>query len=129
MADYKQTLNLPKTDFEMRGGLAQKEPKMLESWDKRDLFNILYGTPPMYMFDRKRWAEQKERIVASYRAICPFVRRVGHDEMRSHEFLTEDHAVQRTTWSSGAEAVVNLGEKDHTLPDGRVVKAMGYLVR
>ena len=49
--------------------------------------------------------------------------------MLSHEFLTQDHAVQRSTWASGAEAVVNLGEKDQTLADGRVVKAMGSLVK
>ena len=28
--------------------------KLPALWDKRDLFNALYGTPPMYMFDRKR---------------------------------------------------------------------------
>ncbi len=32
--DYNETLNLPKTDFSMRGNLTQKEPAMLESWEK-----------------------------------------------------------------------------------------------
>ena len=28
--DYGKTLNLPKTDFQMRAGLPEKEPKILE---------------------------------------------------------------------------------------------------
>ena len=33
MTDYKQTLNLPETDFPMRGNLARREPDMLASWE------------------------------------------------------------------------------------------------
>jgi isoleucyl-tRNA synthetase len=33
VADYKQTINLPKTDFPMKADLAQREPKMLERWE------------------------------------------------------------------------------------------------
>jgi len=32
MTDYKDTLNLPETGFEMRAGLAQKEPLQLARW-------------------------------------------------------------------------------------------------
>ena len=38
MADYKNTLNLPNTDFPMRGNLAQREPGMLMDWEKRCLY-------------------------------------------------------------------------------------------
>ena len=38
MADYKHTLNLPKTDFAMRGNLAQREPEMLKRWQGMDLY-------------------------------------------------------------------------------------------
>ena len=37
MADYKHTLNLPKTAFPMKGNLAQREPQMLKRWDDVDL--------------------------------------------------------------------------------------------
>ncbi len=37
--DYKDTLNMPKTDFEMRGNLAKKEPVILEQWEKADYYN------------------------------------------------------------------------------------------
>jgi len=36
--DYKQTLNLPKTDFPMKANLAQKEPEWLNQWDRMLLY-------------------------------------------------------------------------------------------
>ncbi len=38
MTDYKNTLNLPKTDFPMRGNLAQREPEQLRKWQDMDLY-------------------------------------------------------------------------------------------
>ncbi len=38
MSDYKHTLNLPDTTFPMRGGLPQREPKMLKEWASKDLY-------------------------------------------------------------------------------------------
>lgn len=35
---YQQTLNLPKTEFSMRAGLAQKEPVMLQDWISRGVY-------------------------------------------------------------------------------------------
>jgi isoleucyl-tRNA synthetase len=32
--DYKDTIRLPKTDFPMKAGLPQKEPQLLERWEK-----------------------------------------------------------------------------------------------
>ena len=36
--DYNNTLNLPKTDFPMRGNLPKREPEMLEKWEKERLY-------------------------------------------------------------------------------------------
>jgi isoleucyl-tRNA synthetase len=36
--DYNATLNLPKTDFPMRGNLPKREPEMLEKWEKDRLY-------------------------------------------------------------------------------------------
>ena len=41
MSDYKATLNLPETEFPMRGNLAKREPAMLERWQEMDLYNEL----------------------------------------------------------------------------------------
>ena len=37
MTDYKDTLNLPNTDFAMKANLPSKEPKMIEFWEQMDL--------------------------------------------------------------------------------------------
>ena len=37
--DYNKTLNLPKTEFPMRGNLPEKEPKTLENWESEKLYN------------------------------------------------------------------------------------------
>ncbi len=41
MADYKSTLNLPKTDFPMKGNLARREPEMLDRWQGMDLYGLI----------------------------------------------------------------------------------------
>ncbi|MCK5877783.1 MAG: class I tRNA ligase family protein, partial [Candidatus Marithrix sp.] len=33
MSNYKDTLNLPKTNFPMRGNLAKREPEFLKKWE------------------------------------------------------------------------------------------------
>ncbi|MDU9417453.1 isoleucine--tRNA ligase [Staphylococcus lloydii] len=37
--DYKETLLMPKTDFPMRGGLPNKEPKIQEEWNNNDIYS------------------------------------------------------------------------------------------
>ena len=39
--DYNKTLNLPQTDFPMRGGLPQSEPKTLERWEQEKVYDKL----------------------------------------------------------------------------------------
>ncbi len=38
MSDYKHTLNLPKTDFPMRGNLPQREPQRLAQWQEKKIY-------------------------------------------------------------------------------------------
>ncbi len=60
MTDYKQTLNLPKTDFPMRGNLAQKEPEMLKRWQKEDVYQQIrdasVGRPKFILHDGPPYA-------------------------------------------------------------------------
>ncbi|SDK46176.1 isoleucine--tRNA ligase [Billgrantia gudaonensis] len=41
MSDYKHTLNLPETDFPMRGMLPKREPERLAQWEALDLYHRL----------------------------------------------------------------------------------------
>jgi isoleucyl-tRNA synthetase len=38
---YKKTMNLPKTKFSMRAGLAQHEPERLKDWEQNDVYGQL----------------------------------------------------------------------------------------
>jgi hypothetical protein len=102
--------------------------KLPALWDKRDLFNLLYGTPPMFMFHRKLWEENKARFVQSYQTICPTVRRIGYQEMTDHRFLTPDRAVQQTRFADGTTVTVNFGDTPFRLPNGHMLSAGGYVV-
>ena len=39
--NFKETLNLPQTEFPMRANLAQREPELLERWYKNDLYGLI----------------------------------------------------------------------------------------
>jgi isoleucyl-tRNA synthetase len=42
--DYKDSLNLPRTDFPMKANLAQKEPEMLAFWEKMKIYKRIRET-------------------------------------------------------------------------------------
>ena len=58
--DYNSTMNLPKTDFSMRASLPQKEPGMIEAWDKNDLYYKMIkhneGKPTFILHDGPPYA-------------------------------------------------------------------------
>ncbi len=60
MSDYKQTLNLPKTAFPMRGNLAQREPEMLKKWEENNLYakirEACAGRPKFILHDGPPYA-------------------------------------------------------------------------
>ena len=39
--DYNKTLNLPKTNFQMRANLSVKEPEILKFWNSQDIYKIM----------------------------------------------------------------------------------------
>jgi hypothetical protein len=96
--------------------------KLPTLWNKRDLFNVLYGTPPMFMFNVPGWQANRERFAASYRHICPVVRQVGYAEMTDHRFLAADRSVQQTTFANGMTIVVDFDQESYVAPDGTTVQ-------
>jgi len=36
--DYKETLNLPETDFPMKANLVKREPEILAQWEKSNVY-------------------------------------------------------------------------------------------
>ena len=52
MSGYKDTINLPKTDFPMKAGLAQREPEMLAKWEAAGLYQKIQENrkdAPLYL--------------------------------------------------------------------------------
>ncbi|RAU17403.1 isoleucine--tRNA ligase [Nitrincola tibetensis] len=60
MTDYKPTLNLPETEFPMRGNLPQREPERLARWSEMDLYAKLraegQGRPKFILHDGPPYA-------------------------------------------------------------------------
>ena len=57
--DYKDTLNLPKTDFPMRAGLPKREPNWLERWETIGVYDRLRekeGRKPFTLHDGPPYA-------------------------------------------------------------------------
>ncbi len=51
--DYKETLNLPQTDFPMKANLTQREPEILARWKSEDLYGQIRSQSagrPKYVF-------------------------------------------------------------------------------
>ena len=68
----------------MRGSpvvLGRLQQQSAGSLVRRDLFNTLYATPPMFMFTKDIWQKERDHFAASYKQICPLARQLGYDEM------------------------------------------------
>lgn len=58
--DYSKSLNLPETDFPMRGNLPAREPEMLQFWQEQDLYDLKLkkntGKPKFVLHDGPPYA-------------------------------------------------------------------------
>ena len=58
--DWSATINLPKTDFPMKGDLPKREPELLKVWEEQDLYAKLQerqkGRPPFVLHDGPPYA-------------------------------------------------------------------------
>ncbi len=64
--DYKATLNLPVTDFPMKGNLPQREPEQLQAWQEKDLYRkireVFQGRPRFILHDGPPYANGEIHI-------------------------------------------------------------------
>lgn len=58
--DYKQTINLPNTDFPMKADLARREPDFVEAWQRNDIYGKqrqkFAGRPKFVLLDGPPYA-------------------------------------------------------------------------
>ena len=93
---------------------------------KKELFNILYGTMPMWHIDRKLWDKHGKDMAASYRRISSVRRRIGFAEMTDHGWLTPDRTVQFSDWDTGDRVVVNFGDTAFSRDGQRPLPGRGF---
>ncbi len=64
--DYKATLNLPTTDFPMKGNLSQREPEQLKAWKEKALYRKIreafQGRPRFILHDGPPYANGEIHI-------------------------------------------------------------------
>lgn len=66
MSDYKNTLNLPETEFAMKANLSQREPEMLKRWQSLNIYETLRaqraGKPKYVLHDGPPYANGRIHI-------------------------------------------------------------------
>jgi len=64
MSDYKDTINLPATDFPMRGNLAKREPDLIAYWDEIGLYQKLREQGAIFEYE----PSPQSRIIRGFRS-------------------------------------------------------------
>lgn len=96
---------------------------------KKDLFNILYGTMPMWHINRELWESHKAEYVESYRAILSVRSLIGFARMTGHGWLTPDRSVQYTDWEGGQRVIVNFGSRPYEVRDRTTVAPRSFALQ
>jgi hypothetical protein len=90
-----------------------------EITDRKTAMNVLYGTPPMMWAHSHglRWQvpEERRKMLEIYRNVCKLHEQIADKQMLSHEFVTPDRRVQRSSFSDGTVCLVNFGEEPYTV--------------
>ena len=91
------------------GLLYESAPELA---DRKDLFNILYGTTPLFWVNNTgyRLPEEIHRFLRTYHDTCQLHQVVAFQQMVSHEFLSADRSLQRTRFSDGTVVVANFAD-------------------
>lgn len=85
-----------------------------ELMERRDLFDLLYGEPPLYSLSKAQWNGLKGAVIGSFRRVSPVVRRLAGAKMTDFEILTPDRLVQRTRFDNGMTVTVNFSDEPYS---------------
>ena len=95
---------------------------------RRDLFNLLYGQPPLYSFHVSDWETLKSRLLESAGRAARTATLTGYEKMVSFEHLSGDRLVQRTGFSNGVSVTVNFSEKEFRTGSGTSIPPQDFLI-
>ena len=91
-----------------------------ELMPRRDLFNALYGLPPLYSLNVTQWGQLRSEIAVSYRRAAAVAERVGLLPMTAFEWLTDDRLVQRTVFGGEYAVTANFSDQPYETPQGTI---------
>ena len=125
MSDYKHTLNLPETEFPMRGNLANREPKMLKQWQEADLYQAIRqakaGKPQFILHDGPPYANGNIHIGHA-------VNKILKDFIIKSKSLSDFDAPYIPGWDCHGLPIELMVEKKHGKP-GKKISAAEFRVK
>lgn len=95
------------------------------AFEDKVLRDLLRGIPPMFFINLRDHAKWRRKVMDSCAVMSDPVAAVMYDEMLSHEWVTDDLMVQRSTFSSGVEITVNFDEIDREELPGKGYRVAG----
>lgn len=95
----------------------------------RDLFNALYGLPPLYSLNMSQWDTLKQDIAKSYHRATTTARKTALSRMTSFAWLSPDGMIQQTRFANGVTVIANFSAEPYTLDDKTVIPPKDYLCR
>jgi pimeloyl-ACP methyl ester carboxylesterase len=109
------------------GDNTHRMPKL---WAQKDLLHMIHASMPTWIL----WGPQQglfwgnlDRFVECYTNVCRWRRAVGYSEMLSHERLTQDGLLQRSTFANGAAVTVNFAHERYAA-GGTELPPRSYLI-
>jgi len=98
----------------------------LGQWQRKNLWSVLYGAIPIYRLYHADFVECRPGIAQTARYVGDWARKIGRDAMISHRFVTADHLVQETQFSSGAGVIVNFGPSPYQTAESETIPPQSY---
>ena len=98
----------------------------LGHWQRKNLWSVLYGAIPIFRLYHAEFLQCRPGIAQTARYVGDWARKIGRDAMISHRFVTSDHLVQETRFSSGAGVIVNFSPSPCRTTDGETIPSQSY---
>ena len=63
--DYNETINLPQTDFPMRGNLPKREPQFIKEWEEEKLYHKIDKANSITEYARQHESLQGSSLIST----------------------------------------------------------------
>ncbi|HEX4050315.1 MAG TPA: isoleucine--tRNA ligase [Steroidobacteraceae bacterium] len=117
MTDYKQTVNLPQTEFPMKADLARREPEQLARWQQQGIYQRMReaarGRPPFVLHDGPPYANGAIHLGHA-------VNKILKDVIVKSQSLDGRDAPYVPGWDCHGLPIELVVEKKHGKPGGKL---------